>query len=419
MEHSRHNPAFRIAFVWSVGVLLLLSMWYVMGSPPNVRAAERTAEVKEIFDLNKQISAKENRLEEIQRQIEQHRRSITKEQGKARTLQQRLVVLDDRITKQQLEIERVETEHEQVELEIDATQLELDNARTRMARQRVLLGALLTELWREDGQPALHVVLASESVGTYFSNRNRLALVQHHLGTILADVRAQREAFAATERELTARRDELQALNTQLQEERMELKEEQDAKERFLVATKHSERRYQQLVEELKAEVAAIDTEIVTLEAQVRAKLSAIDENFGSLGRVAFSWPVPNRGITTYFHDPEYPFRYIFEHPGLDVRASQGSAIIAPAPGYVAKVKDAGYGYSYVMLVHPGGFSTVYGHVSCFRVEEGTYVDRGDPVGCVGGAPGTRGAGRLTTGAHLHFEIRLNGIPVDPLNYLL
>ncbi|MBI4449795.1 peptidoglycan DD-metalloendopeptidase family protein [Candidatus Uhrbacteria bacterium] len=386
---------------------------------PVAPATEGSTGVREVFRLNDEIQAKQQRLNDLQKRIEQYRQSIVRAQGQAGTLQRRLAVLEDRIAKRRLDIEKVTTEREQVELEIQATRLKLGQARDRITRQRRLLIALLVELRSSEAQPALQIVLANASVGSYFAHRNRVAQTQERLHGLLVQVRGDREELEASEHVLTERESELRTLSEKLAVEQNELREEQDGKARLLGETQSSERRYQQLVAELKGEQEQIDQDIVALEASVRKQLEAIDADFGKLGRVAFSWPVTNRGISAYFHDPEYPFRHIFEHPAIDIRAGQGIPIGAAAPGYVARAKDAGLGYSYIMIIHPGGFSTVYGHVSRIDVQEGTYVTRGQVIGAVGGRPGTRGAGRLTTGAHLHFEVRLNGIPVNPLNYLL
>ena len=70
------------------------------------------------------------------------------------------------------------------------------------------------------------------------------------------------------------------------------------------------------------------------------------------------------------------------------------------------------------MIIHSNGLSTVYGHVSGVSVVVDQYVHQGDVIGKTGGAPRGIGSGPFTTGSHLHFEVRKDGIPVNPLSYL-
>lgn len=136
-------------------------------------------------------------------------------------------------------------------------------------------------------------------------------------------------------------------------------------------------------------------------------------------GSRALAWPVDTiREISSAFHDSAYEERFGIAHEGIDIPVLQGTEVRAAADGIVRNVSDRGQGFNSLTLVHDDGLVTLYGHVSAFLVQEGTPVKRGDPIARSGGEPGTSGAGLLSTGQHLHFEVIIDGKHVDPLQYL-
>lgn len=136
-------------------------------------------------------------------------------------------------------------------------------------------------------------------------------------------------------------------------------------------------------------------------------------------GSISLVWPIePELGISAYFKDDGYHKRFGIPHHAIDLPAMQGTVVAAAADGTVVKVSDNGLGFNSLVIRHKGGFATMYGHVTEFLVSEGDVVHAGDAVALSGGRPGTKGAGRLTTGAHLHFEVLHDGEQVDPLTYL-
>lgn len=130
-------------------------------------------------------------------------------------------------------------------------------------------------------------------------------------------------------------------------------------------------------------------------------------------------WPVePKKGISAKYLDPSYESRFGLPHEGIDIPTPQGTPIAAAANGVVVEASDNGYGFSSVTLRSDDGIAYMYGHVTAIFVEEGQRVHAGDIVAKSGGLPGTRGAGMLTTGAHLHMEVVIDGKHQDPLLYL-
>jgi murein DD-endopeptidase MepM/ murein hydrolase activator NlpD len=122
-------------------------------------------------------------------------------------------------------------------------------------------------------------------------------------------------------------------------------------------------------------------------------------------------WPVMGR-LTSSFGERLDPFNGEGAfHAGLDIAAAYGTPVHAPADGVVAKAGPAsGYGRE-LILDHGSGITTIYGHLSAFAVVAGQIVKQGQVIGYIGSA------GR-STGPHLHYEVRVNNIPVNPHKYL-
>lgn len=139
-----------------------------------------------------------------------------------------------------------------------------------------------------------------------------------------------------------------------------------------------------------------------------------------SSDEVFFRWPVDPgyKGISAHFHDGGYQARFGIAHNAIDIPAPQGTVVTSVADGIVVKVSDKGMGFNSLVIRHANGMTSLYGHVSSFLVEEGDAVRAGEPVALSGGMPGTPGAGHLTTGPHLHLELMLDGVAVDPEDYL-
>lgn len=119
-------------------------------------------------------------------------------------------------------------------------------------------------------------------------------------------------------------------------------------------------------------------------------------------GSGSWVWPTQGR-LTQYF---------AWYHPGVDIANRDAPAIVAADSGKVALVSAGRVGYgNHIIIDHGNGFSTLYGHLSSFNVSQGQNVGKGSVLGVMGSS------GR-STGIHLHFEIRMNGMAQNPLSYL-
>ncbi len=371
----------------------------------------------ELEAINQKIEANKISIENLKKAAAEYAQKIEEYKGQSADLKDQLGLLDNQILKVELDAKTLQMQVDKTKLEIQAMEYQISSEQNEIESQKTSLVEFIRQIAQNDQKSYLEILILNNSFSEFFNQINYLESVQADIQKAvdrLQDLKLSLEVRKADkERQML----DLESLKIQLSEKQSKLKDDQLSKEMVLMETKTSQIQFQKMLADSRQKQSQIDDDIKNLQIQLKDKIQKL-KNSGTTASNTLDWPVEGHYITAYFHDPEYPFRYVYEHPAIDIRAKQGSQISAPADGYVARAKDAGLGYSYIILIHDNDLSTVYGHVSAIYVREDSYVKKGDVIGLTGGMPGTKGAGSMTIGPHLHFEVRLNGLPVNPLEYL-
>ncbi len=403
-----HANRFKIAVLVTLGVAFLFSSPLAMGEKYD---AEVTA-------INAKIKAQQDKIAAIQQKQKAYAQLISQKQSEQSSLNNQLDILGNQIDNTQLNLSETSNKIDETELEIQKTTLDLEDASRAIDKQKEHMASLLKLMYRQDQVSTLEILLANDSLSEFLDQAKYLQDTSGEVTKSLDELKDSRTQLVADQQDLQTKNADLATLKQQLEDKKDGLASQQADKQDLLQESKSSEQTYQRLLSEMKREQAAASADIANMERVVREKLAKANKVLNP--NTTLKWPVPKNTITTYFHDPNYPFRKsIGEHPAIDIRAPQGSPLHAAADGYVARVKFDGNGtYAYIMIIHGNNLSTVYGHVSAVNVKADEYVTQGEVIGRTGGMPGGIGSGPFTTGPHLHFEVRKNGIPVNPLDYL-
>lgn len=224
--------------------------------------------------------------------------------------------------------------------------------------------------------------------------------------SLLVDEQDASDAIAAREADLSLDLAELQATEDRLARLQNEMQASSDALQEEYRNQRSLLARYDAQIEEFEGEIASLEKEQASIKKLIAQQAKAAGSAPGMLER-----PVPG-SISSGFGPRVHPIHgYSLMHNGIDMNAGMGQPIVAAEAGTViyADVKG-GYGNT-VMIDHGGGMVTLYAHQSKFAVSTGQSVQRGQVIGYVGSTG-------VSTGPHLHFEVRIGGNPVNPAKYL-
>ncbi len=171
------------------------------------------------------------------------------------------------------------------------------------------------------------------------------------------------------------------------------------------------EEKQEEALKEMHQELTELQVAASKQETSLQTLIEYFEDKRSLYASTPSEWPV--RGwINSPFGNRTSPFTGQMQfHPGIDIAAQMGTPVVAPADGLVIKAcYEAGYG-NMVELSHGYGLRTIFGHNSRLNVKPGQHVKRGDIIAYSGNTGSS-------TGPHVHYEVRVNGLPVNPLRYL-
>ncbi len=409
-----------------------------------------------LLQLKNQLQNSRNDYFQVGKNVDEAKERLLETADTIKFLNKQLANFDYLILNSYTKIRNVEKQMvakrnaiEVIREDIEIKKIELENQKLILKDYLRLLYLQENTFFDRDGNPnisASKMLLGDASIGDTLKEIEYFSILEHTGQNIFNELDIIKQEYQDNRTELQQTNQKLVKLDSELKEEQKNLKLQKNAKYQLYKKTQGEEQIYKELIAQSKREQLEIIQEINILKSNllfVQEKIKEDGDNFNpddyqdlispniravydfemaaeyATGE-KLNWPVnPSRGISAYFRDPSYAAVFGIPHNAIDIPIPQGSSVRAPAAGVVYKIKDSGdNSYAYIILAHKGGLLTVYGHMSETLVDERDIVLPGEVIGLSGGIPGTKGAGYLTTGAHLHFEVIKNGVHVNPL-YLL
>jgi murein DD-endopeptidase MepM/ murein hydrolase activator NlpD len=373
--------------------------------------------------------------------IDQIRAQLGSNLADAMAAQQQLKqsLVENAAQQRDIQAKIVDAEAKMAALEVqiaDAQRLEAFLAQ-RIASERAQLRELARAIYT---QPSSVLVVLAEAQSlsdllTRVADLNvagsRAAELKVSLTHDLKEIEVQRQKQQDARDEQVKQRNQLASDLTQLrtlqaQQEasmaQLEQKIAQTRTELYLLSRQSTElaQRVTEMLQQQQDAIIAAAMQAVWTQVQLWSQsnnVGVIPTSAGHSTQYRFIWPEPQAqvsqrfGPSTYWFEPAYG-NYPHFHTGIDMVAPFGSPVFAADDGVVALVGASSSGYgNFVVIAHSGGLDTLYGHLSAALVRVGDRVTQGTAVGLEGSTGNS-------TGAHLHFELRINQRPVDPTPYL-
>jgi murein DD-endopeptidase MepM/ murein hydrolase activator NlpD len=355
--------------------------------------------------------------DEIQNRIDQTKKKLSETKRREKTVlnsllktQKELEDINDDLTKLNYSLNKTERNMAITQSQLNNAQSTLQQIKTEIGGREGVLDQRLIAIYKYGYQSSLEILFNSRNFAEFIARFEMVSAFVRADIHILKTLHIRQDLISRKQIEITAKKKELEIQRNTYS--RLQDQTKQQQKRRTLVLHDRQKeltvlQNDRKVLEESLDELERISRE---MEAQIR---DLQNKNRVALGSGKYIWPLQSKGsISSYFGYRFHPIlRKRKYHSGIDLPAPSGLSILAADSGVVVFAGwNNGYG-KMVILDHGAGFSTVYGHCSIIQVNQGQTVTKGQNIAQVGSTG-------LSTGPHLHFEVRKNGVAVDPLTYL-
>lgn len=359
------------------------------------------------FSLTVFAESLEGQLQELQGQMADQRSKVDQAGAQVDTISEQLRLLQEDLDQATKEYEAVKKQLDETEEKIEENTLILDKAERALAKRMQILGKRIRDIYQNGQISYVDVLFGARDFSDLMTRMDLLKRIIKFDFDLIVKIQEERAVILAAKAALERDKADIEQLKIAADEKRKRMEESKERKREALDKAVNDrdteERAYQELL------AASVQVENLIRQSQYRPPSGGMQGSGQSTGRMI--WPIRGEITSEYGWRTHPIFGTQKYHSGMDIAGDYGLPIIAADGGVVIYAGwISGYGNA-VIIDHGGGLSTLYGHNDSLAVSEGQGVSQGQLIAYCGSTG-------YSTGPHCHFEVREDGSPVSPYNYL-